>query len=105
MARVRVEIESEAGTSDRPARVLVYEDNQLMAEVVAEIELKQGADGGYYHCVTLKKVGPPATPEVHLRPCRHEWSVIREGPPPHWDKRCRLCGKTETMTSEEAFAD
>ena len=52
---VKVEVKSEIGTSYDPAKVLVYEDNRLVAEVVAKIELKQGADGGWYHCVTLKK--------------------------------------------------
>lgn len=52
---VRVEVKSEVGTSRDPAKVLVYEDNRLVAEVIAEIELKQGADGGWYHCVTLRK--------------------------------------------------
>ena len=52
---VRVEVRSEVGTSREPAKVLVYEDERLIAEVLAEVELKQGADGGYYHCVTLKK--------------------------------------------------
>ncbi len=56
MSQVRVEIESEIGISRRPARVLVYEGDQLVTEVEAEVELKPGADGGYYHCVTLKKV-------------------------------------------------
>jgi len=53
---VRVEIESEIATSSRPARVLVYEGDRLVEEITAEVELKQGADDGYYHCVTLKKV-------------------------------------------------
>jgi len=52
---VRIETKSEAGTSREPAKVSVYEDDRLVAEVIAEIELKQGADGGWYHCVTLKK--------------------------------------------------
>ena len=52
---VRVEVESEIGTSRDPAKVLVYEDDRLVAEVIAEVELKQGANGGYYHCVTLQK--------------------------------------------------
>lgn len=52
---VMVDIESEVATSDRLARVLVYEGDRLVVEVVAEVELKQGADGGYYHCVTFKK--------------------------------------------------
>lgn len=55
MADIRVEIESEEGTSHRPARMRVFEEEKLVAEVIAEVELKQGADGGYYHCVTLKK--------------------------------------------------
>lgn len=52
---IRIEIESEIAVSDRPARVLVYENDQLVGEIIAEVELKQGADDGYYHCVTLKK--------------------------------------------------
>ncbi|MDD5639405.1 MAG: hypothetical protein PHR47_01180 [Candidatus Pacebacteria bacterium] len=51
---VRIEIKQETGISREPAKVLVYEDDRLVAKVVAEIELKQGADGGWYHCVTLK---------------------------------------------------
>lgn len=52
---VKVEVRSEIGTSRDPAKVLVYEDDHLVAEVIAEVELKQGADGGWYHCVTLRK--------------------------------------------------
>ena len=52
---VKVEVRSEIGTSREPAKVLVYEDDRLVAEVIAEVELKQGADSGWYHCVTLKK--------------------------------------------------
>lgn len=50
---VKIIVESEGVFSSKPARVLVYEDNCLVTEVVAKIELKQGADGGYYHCVDL----------------------------------------------------
>jgi len=53
---IRIEIESETAVSKRPARALVYENDQLVAEVIAEVDLKQGADDGYYHCVTLKKI-------------------------------------------------
>ena len=35
--------------------VRVYEGDQLVAEVIATVELKQGAGGGYYGCVELKK--------------------------------------------------
>ena len=52
---VRVEVRSEVGTSREPAKVLVYNNECLVAEVVAEVELKQGADGGWYHCVSLRK--------------------------------------------------
>jgi len=52
---IRVEIEQEVATSDKPAKVLVYDGIQLIAEVVAEVESKQGADGEYYPCVTLRK--------------------------------------------------
>jgi len=52
---VKVEVKSESGTSSEPAKVLVYEDDRLVAEVLAEVKLKQGADSGWYHCVTLKK--------------------------------------------------
>lgn len=52
---IRVEIESETATSKRPGYVLVYEDDCLVAEIHARVELKKGADGGHYHCVTLEK--------------------------------------------------
>ncbi len=52
---VRVEIKSEIATSKNLACILIYENEQIVAEVVAKVELKQGADGEYYHCVTLKK--------------------------------------------------
>ena len=52
---VRVEVNSEIGTSRDPAKVSVYEDDRLIAEIIAKIEHKQGADGGWYPCVTLKK--------------------------------------------------
>ena len=58
MKQVRVQIYSEVATSRRPARVCVYEGEELIAEVEANIEPKQGADGGYYDCVVLKEVEP-----------------------------------------------
>lgn len=53
---IRLEIKSEIATSREPAKVLVYENENLVAKIIAEVELKQGADGGWYHCVTIKKV-------------------------------------------------
>lgn len=55
---IRVEIRSGVATSDKPATVLVYEDDRLIAQVVAEIEHLPGADGGHYPCVILKKQMP-----------------------------------------------
>ena len=52
---IKIRTESEEGASDRPARVLVYEDGKLVAEVIGKVEMKPGADGGMYPCVTLKK--------------------------------------------------
>ncbi len=56
---IRVEIESEGGASSDPARVLIYENEQLKTEITAKIEPKQGADGGFYPCVTLEKKDIP----------------------------------------------
>lgn len=53
---VRVEIQQEEAISRKPARVIVYQDEKPVAEVIAEVKLKQGADGDFYHCVTLKRV-------------------------------------------------
>lgn len=58
---VRVEIVSEEGTSPDPARVLIYENDRLITEVIAAVEPKQGADGGYYPCVTLTQKEQPQT--------------------------------------------
>lgn len=55
MTEIRVEIKSEEGTSNEPACVRVYEGARLVAEVIGKVELKQGGDGGQYHCVTLTK--------------------------------------------------
>lgn len=52
---IRVEIKSETGTSETPAKVSVYENDRLVIEVIASIKLQQGGDGGWYQCVTLKK--------------------------------------------------
>jgi len=49
---VKVEIEPEFRER---AKVLVYEDGRLVAEVTAKVEMQQDADGGWYHRVTLKK--------------------------------------------------
>jgi len=54
---------------------------------------------------SIRKVERVVPEKPHAEMCHHEWKVIRNGPPPHWDKGCRLCGATETMTPEEAFAD
>ncbi|GEM_PF-5141760 len=54
---VRVELEDEITTvGPYYARVCVYKDDMLVAEVHAKIDQEQGADGGYYGVVKLKKV-------------------------------------------------
>lgn len=50
---VRVQVESEGVISGKPAKMLVYENDRLVTEVIAKIEYKQGADDGYYPCVSL----------------------------------------------------
>ena len=62
---VRVEVQSEAGTSRNPAKVLVYEDDRLVAEVVAVAESKLSADGRWHHCVTLRNLNK-ATPKAKM---------------------------------------
>jgi len=52
---VRVEIQSEEAAGNRPARVLVFEDGKIVAEVVARVEMKPGAYDRSYPCVTLEK--------------------------------------------------
>ena len=52
---VRVELKNEIVISGKSARVLVYHGDELVATVVADTELQQGADSGYYHAVVLKK--------------------------------------------------
>jgi hypothetical protein len=51
---VRIEIRDEAGCISEPARVRVYEDERLVAEIIGKVEPKEGADGGLYPCVTLE---------------------------------------------------
>ena len=35
---VRVEVKSESGCSSEPGKVLVYENDQLVAEIIAKVE-------------------------------------------------------------------
>ena len=91
---VRVEIESESATSDHPGRVLVYEHDELVAEILATVELKKGADGGFYNCVTLTKTQVAANigaweKMVAKKHKLHEsWLV-----PSHHGSKCYCCGK------------
>ncbi len=55
---VRIEIRSEEATSPLPARVRIYQGETLVREIVASVDLKKGADGGFYPCVTLATVLP-----------------------------------------------
>mgnify|MGYP001608737053 FL=1 len=58
VGKIRIVTESETGTSRNPARVLIYEEDKLVAEVVARTSLQQGADGGYYDCIILESKQP-----------------------------------------------
>lgn len=54
---IRVELVDEITTiGPYHARVLVYDDEKLITEVHAHVEKEQGADGGYYSVVKLKKI-------------------------------------------------
>lgn len=53
--RIRVELKDEIAIRKDPATVLVYDGEQLVAEVVAKVELDRGADGGWYYVVKLEK--------------------------------------------------
>lgn len=52
---IKIETQSEEATSKEPARVLVYDNDALVGEIIVRVEKKRGADGGYYDCVTLEK--------------------------------------------------
>lgn len=54
--KVRVDLESQSGTSHDPARILVYADDRLVETITADVESQQGADDGYYPCVILKRI-------------------------------------------------
>jgi len=58
IGKVRVEIESQVGTSHRPAYVRVYQGDLLVAVVRGTVGLQKGADGGYYDCVELRQEVP-----------------------------------------------
>jgi hypothetical protein len=58
--KIKVQMESETGTSTLPARILIYNSlpgkvDMLVLEITAKIERKPGADGAFYNCVTLEK--------------------------------------------------
>ena len=57
MSEIRVECESQVGTSNRPARVLIYDGQQLVMEVEGTIEYQLGADSRQYPCIVLKNTG------------------------------------------------
>ncbi len=57
MSDIRVECESQVGTSNRPARVLIYHDEQLVMEVEGTIEYQSGTDRRQYPCIVLKNIG------------------------------------------------
>ncbi len=52
---VRIEIKPETLNSREPAKIVVYDGDRLVTEIIAKVELSPGADGGMYNCVTLKE--------------------------------------------------
>ncbi len=51
---MRIETVDENGTGSQKATIKVFDDNDgLFTTIVGDITLKQGADGGYYHCVVF----------------------------------------------------
>lgn len=52
---VEVKIISEQGVSREPPSVTICENGKIITEIIVKVELKRGADGGFYHCVTFKK--------------------------------------------------
>ncbi|MEK7151717.1 MAG: hypothetical protein AAB784_03335 [Patescibacteria group bacterium] len=53
---IRVEIAQELAIGITPAYVLIYNNDELVTTIVAEIEQEKGADGKYYPCVKLKEI-------------------------------------------------
>jgi hypothetical protein len=58
-AMIRVDVQDEDGVGTKKPTVRVYEDDKLVCEVVASIELKPGADGGLYRCVVFSRNESP----------------------------------------------
>lgn len=52
---VRVKIVSEMGNVKHPAKILIYENEQLLSEMLAKVEHKFSADGSFYPCVNFEK--------------------------------------------------
>ncbi|MCL5733670.1 MAG: hypothetical protein M1334_03365 [Patescibacteria group bacterium] len=52
--KVKIEIEQGSPTSDRPARVLVYQGEKLVAEIIATVELGRGCHYEMSDYVALK---------------------------------------------------
>lgn len=59
---ISVNVRSETATSRKSARVIVYKNNTPIAEIEARIDLEQGADGGQYNVVKLKRKETTSTP-------------------------------------------
>lgn len=50
---IQVKVESESGTSRKPATVRIYNNDELVAHVQAQLKPLTGADGGFYDCIQL----------------------------------------------------
>lgn len=53
---LEITLTDESGTGNQPAVLEIRKDNELLVSVQAIIERKQGADGGWYNCVTFRRI-------------------------------------------------
>jgi hypothetical protein len=57
-SKVNVLILLEDVLNNKPARIDVYENDELTFVITATVEQQQGADGRFYPAVSLKKIYP-----------------------------------------------
>jgi len=87
---VRVNFESESGTSRDPAKVLVYEDDHLVVEVIAEVELKPGA---------RMAAGITVSPSESSNALRYAWHLCRAFFIPYFPWHFLMCDTNGKLLS------
>lgn len=53
---IEITFTDESGTGNQPAVLEIKKDNEVLVAVQAVIERKQGADGGWYNCVSFRRI-------------------------------------------------